>query len=79
MADEADNAQKINEEMYARGLQRARNELAGDGSKDCIDCGNPIPPARRKACPSAKRCIRCQQALENGRSRGCFSGHVWIH
>lgn len=32
----------------------------------CIeeDCGQPIPLQRLKACPSARRCFRCQMRLE---------------
>jgi DnaK suppressor protein len=31
---------------------------------DCIDCEEPIAPARLKAYPAARRCIECQGALE---------------
>lgn len=27
---------------------------------DCIDCGDPIDPARLEAMPSACRCVVCQ-------------------
>lgn len=36
-----------------------------DGSYgDCIDCGAAIAPARLAAYPTAKRCVRCQDAFE---------------
>lgn len=36
-----------------------------DGSYgDCIDCGEPIAPARLSAYPTAVRCIECQEAYE---------------
>ena len=31
---------------------------------DCLDCGITIAPARLKAYPTARRCIKCQGALE---------------
>ena len=30
----------------------------------CIDCGSEIPEGRRKASPSARRCIGCQEDFE---------------
>lgn len=32
--------------------------------KKCVDCGTSIPAARRRAMPSAKRCISCQMIVE---------------
>lgn len=31
---------------------------------DCSGCGDPIPEARRKALPSAERCVGCQAKWE---------------
>lgn len=45
-------------------IARIRAGLAGPGEVDCIDCGHPIPPARRAALPSAQRCIGCQTKSE---------------
>ncbi|MES2700977.1 MAG: DksA/TraR family C4-type zinc finger protein [Pseudomonadota bacterium] len=39
---------------------RARLE-AGDGADWCDECGEAIPPARRRALPSARTCVGCQQ------------------
>lgn len=49
-------------------IARIRSGLSGEGSEDCIQCGAPIPAARRAALPSAERCVRCQTELER-RSR----------
>ena len=36
-----------------------------DGSYgECVDCGEPIAPARLKAYPTAQRCVACQGAYE---------------
>lgn len=31
---------------------------------ECIDCGDPIPKARRKAVPGVQRCVPCQSLSE---------------
>lgn len=36
----------------------------GTASYICIDCGIPIPPARRRAIPGVTRCVDCQSRLE---------------
>ncbi|WP_116970815.1 DksA/TraR family C4-type zinc finger protein [Blastomonas sp. UPD001] len=38
---------------------RARLPI-GEGSEYCDDCGEDIPPARRKAIPGIRTCIECQ-------------------
>ena len=35
------------------------------GNRECIDCDEPISPARLQAAPFTKRCIHCQTAKEN--------------
>ncbi len=36
-----------------------------DGSYgECVDCGEPIAPARLMAYPTAQRCVNCQGAYE---------------
>ena len=45
-------------------INRIRAELSAEGTADCIDCGEPIPPKRRAAMPSAERCITCQSRHE---------------
>ena len=61
-------------ELDIAGLRHALNELTEvdaafarlrDGSYGvCIDCGEPIAPARLSAYPTATRCIECQQMHE---------------
>ena len=56
-----------NHELAARNTERARDAavsrasatLAGEGANECVQCGEPIPAARRAAMPSAKRCVAC--------------------
>lgn len=47
-------------------VARARCEGLGEGQKACRDCGLPIAPARRRALPSAVRCLDCQELAERG-------------
>ena len=44
----------------------SREACQGPGSETCLECGDPIPAARREAEPSATLCIGCQTALEEG-------------
>jgi len=42
-------------------VQRARSQLPkGASRKDCADCGELIPEARRKAVPGVRLCLNCQ-------------------
>ncbi len=51
------------------GVARARATLGqGESLRECAECGEPIPEARRRALPGVRTCIDCQQAVD-GRSR----------
>lgn len=41
-----------------------RRGLAGTGRACCLDCGAPIPEARRARVPNAQRCAPCQNDRE---------------
>jgi phage/conjugal plasmid C-4 type zinc finger TraR family protein len=45
-------------------VELVRLELVGNGCEFCEDCGRRIPKARRKAMPSATRCVSCQEYYE---------------
>lgn len=43
------------------GVARARAALAdGPSRSECVECGVPIPEARRRAIPGVRLCIECQ-------------------
>lgn len=43
------------------GVLRARAHITtGEAETHCIECGDEIPEARRRAVPGVKTCIRCQ-------------------
>lgn len=45
-------------------VERALKRIDEGSYGRCIDCDEPIPPARLHAYPAAARCIRCQEAVE---------------
>ncbi|MGJ8526881.1 hypothetical protein LMG33818_002644 [Halomonadaceae bacterium LMG 33818] len=65
MADFADRAQASSEETLRRVLSVRRRYERKEHTGDCIDCGEDIPEARRKALPFARRCVDCQSMREH--------------
>ena len=46
-------------------VKRARDQIPqGKSLKDCAECGNQIPDARREAVPGVRLCISCQSELD---------------
>ena len=42
-------------------VRRARARMqAGEGASHCVECGEEIPAARRRALPGARTCVACQ-------------------
>lgn len=54
--------QRDQEELMA--IDAARGRIADGSYGDCVDCGQPIPPERLKAHPTALRCVACQSRYE---------------
>ena len=55
------------DDTVADAVLRARAALeraAGEGARQCDDCGEPIPPARRLALPGSRTCVACQSARD---------------
>lgn len=65
-ADKA-SAQQMLSEMH--GVAAVRERLKGDGRPDCLDCGEDILPARRKAVENAVRCKPCQDIRDQMEAR----------
>ncbi len=43
------------------GVLSARARMpAGEGTEDCVECGEAIPEARRRALPGVTTCVNCQ-------------------
>lgn len=46
-------------------LQRVRSRLPqGESLRQCEECGEDIPPARRQALPGVRLCVPCQSAAD---------------
>ncbi|PID59764.1 MAG: hypothetical protein CSB44_12595 [Gammaproteobacteria bacterium] len=46
-------------------VKAARERLgSGPSLTHCEECDEPIPEARRQALPGVRRCIACQEALD---------------
>jgi phage/conjugal plasmid C-4 type zinc finger TraR family protein len=49
------------EDTITDGVLTARARLpAGEGTEHCVECGEEIPSARRRALPGATTCVSCQ-------------------
>jgi phage/conjugal plasmid C-4 type zinc finger TraR family protein len=47
------------------GVMRARAGMpAGESETHCVECGEAIPQARRRALPGVRTCINCQSARD---------------
>jgi len=61
------------EDTVADGVRAARARLtAGEGTAECVECGEAIPEARRRALPGARTCVKCQA----GRDRRVAVGGI---
>lgn len=50
-------------------VERARSRLPrGESARECRECGEPIPEARRKAVPGVRLCVACQEAADRAGS-----------
>lgn len=66
MFDEVDHAQEINMALIeaAHAAGHRPDPVNPHRWKKCIDCGGPIPKARRTAVPGTMRCTFCQSQRE---------------
>lgn len=57
-------AQERDEKRFTDQRIKGLNSSRVISATDCIDCGDPIPKARRKAVPGVQRCVPCQSLSE---------------
>jgi RNA polymerase-binding transcription factor DksA len=63
-----DEAQQLTIDRDADALTAHRlRRLARPGPGICIDCGCAIEPSRLAVCPTARRCLDCQERHERTR------------
>lgn len=54
------------EDTVLDGVLNARARLPnGEGTPDCVQCGDEIPAARRTAMPGATTCVHCQSGRDS--------------
>jgi phage/conjugal plasmid C-4 type zinc finger TraR family protein len=47
------------------GVQNARSRLPqGEGTLECVECGEDIPEGRRRALPGVTTCVACQSGRD---------------
>ena len=52
-------------------VSRARSRLPrGESARECRECGEKIPEARRQAVPGVRLCIACQEASDRDSAAG---------
>jgi phage/conjugal plasmid C-4 type zinc finger TraR family protein len=61
---EFEMANELAERDRADAIEFASRAVSAQGSVDCEDCDDLIPPERRLAAPFATRCVGCQTAHE---------------
>lgn len=67
MADEADIANSYIDDEVRRALDKMRqNTQPLSGSKECVECGEKVPEARRKM--GFRLCIECAEESERRKS-----------
>jgi phage/conjugal plasmid C-4 type zinc finger TraR family protein len=48
------------------GVQNARARLPqGEGTRDCVECGDEIPLRRRQVLPGVTTCVACQSGRDH--------------
>ena len=54
------------EDTITDGVLTARARMpSGEGTPDCVECGDEIPEGRRRALPGATTCVRCQAGRDS--------------
>jgi len=63
MPGDGDYARDYSQTMVDAGVE-GRVRYTGESASECIECGNPIPQARREALPGVELCVGCQAVSE---------------
>jgi len=62
------------DDTVADGVMRARARMpSGESETHCVECGEEIPLARRRAMPGVRTCIACQSARDRRPMDGGFN------
>ncbi|WP_321324068.1 DksA/TraR family C4-type zinc finger protein [uncultured Parasphingorhabdus sp.] len=56
------------DDTIADAVKRARADMpSGRAAPYCIECGDEIPEARRRALPGTRTCVTCQSERDSDR------------
>ncbi|WP_254607821.1 hypothetical protein [Burkholderia aenigmatica] len=59
-------AQQIEQMQRDAAIELARAQCHGAGAEECVECGEPIPAARRACVPYATAAPNARDGLNNG-------------
>jgi phage/conjugal plasmid C-4 type zinc finger TraR family protein len=72
--EEAEMAQLHSLHIHMNAVNAVQEKLAKQAekpsAKECVECGEDIPEARRVAVPGCQLCIYCQELNEHGKAIG---------
>ncbi|EJG2186264.1 TraR/DksA family transcriptional regulator [Citrobacter freundii] len=64
MADIIDNASTLEDLQRDAALSMHRLNHSAVSATHCVECGDNLPEARRKAYPGCTMCVGCQSDME---------------
>ncbi|HHT8245390.1 TPA: TraR/DksA family transcriptional regulator [Citrobacter freundii] len=64
MADIIDNASTLEDLQRDAALSMHRLNHSAVSATHCVECGDNLPEARRKAYPGCTMCVGCQSEME---------------
>ena len=71
--EEAEMAQLHSIHLHMNAVSDVQRKLAKQAekpsAKECVECGDEIPEARRLAIPGVQSCVYCQELSEYGKVR----------
>ena len=63
--DQFDRASELEQVARDKAIEYHKAKMqCGESAKDCCDCGELIPEARRQAVIGVQRCVDCQIIIE---------------
>ncbi|HGH3390640.1 TPA: TraR/DksA family transcriptional regulator [Citrobacter freundii] len=63
-AELIDQASALEEMMRENAIQAHRLNHSAVSAMHCVECGDNLPDARRKAYPGCTMCVGCQSDME---------------
>ncbi len=64
MTEIIDQASALEEMMREHAIQAHRINRDAVSATNCVECGEELPEARRKAYPGCTMCVDCQGEME---------------